>query len=133
MYLTSQSVFRRAIVAFAFTLASVSVHAAGAQPYDAKAFQAAQAAGGPVLVEFFASWCPVCKEQGELIDKISADPKFSSITRFKVDVDAQKAVLKTFHVKSRGTLILYKGNKEVARNVFETDEAPLRAMFGKAS
>lgn len=132
MYLTAISSLRHAILAAALILLSVSAHAANALPYDAKAFQAAQAAGGPVLVEFYASWCPVCKEQGELLDKISADPKFAKVARFKVDIEEQKPVLKTFKVKSRGTLVLYKGNKEVARNVFETDEAPLRTMLSKA-
>jgi thioredoxin 1 len=133
MNLSTQSALRSAFAAIAFALVSISVQAAGPQPYDAKAFQAAQAAGGPVLVEFYADWCPVCKEQGALIEKISADPKYANLTRFLVDIEAQKPVLKTFHVKSRGTLILFKGNKEVARNIFETDEAPLRTMLNKAS
>jgi thioredoxin 1 len=133
MYSIAQSVLRRTIVAAALTLASVSVQAAADQPYDEKAFQAAKAAGGPVLVEIAASWCPVCKEQGALLDKLSADPKFANVTRFRVDYDDQKAAVKGFHAKSQGTLVLFKGNKEVARTVFETEEPKLRAMLNKAS
>src|SRR3990172_11668611 len=74
MLLTSGSVLRRVSVAVAFILISVSAQAAGLQPFDAKAFQAAQASGKPVLVEIHADWCPTCKAQVPILDKLASDP-----------------------------------------------------------
>jgi thioredoxin 1 len=131
MYST-QLFLRQILVAAAFAFAASSALAA-VQAFDAKAFEAAKAAGGPVLVEVHADWCPVCKEQSAAIDKIVADPKLAGITRFRVDYDAQKPVVKSFHAKSQGTLVLFKGNKEIGRSVFETDEPKLRAFLNKAA
>jgi thioredoxin 1 len=36
--------------------------AAQTVPYTPEAFEAAMAAGKPILVEIHASWCPVCKK-----------------------------------------------------------------------
>jgi hypothetical protein len=44
-------------------LAALLAFSAGAnvgQPFDAKAFQEAQASGKTILLDVAASWCPVC-------------------------------------------------------------------------
>ena len=38
--------------------------------YSAEAFKAAQASGSPILVEIHADWCPTCKAQKPIIDKL---------------------------------------------------------------
>jgi len=132
MLLTSGSVLRRVSVAVAFILVSVSAQAAGLQPFDAKAFQAAQASGKLVLVEIHADWCPTCKAQVPILDKLSSEPDFANLTRFRVDFDAQKNVVKGFGARHQSTLVLFKGKTELARSVGETSEDKIRAMLNKA-
>ena len=100
--------------------------------YDAKAFQAAQAAGKPVLLEVHADWCPTCKAQAPVLDKLSKEKNFSGILRYRVDFDTQKPLLKALKVAQQSTLILYVGKKEVARSVGVTSEASIRAMLDTA-
>jgi thioredoxin-like negative regulator of GroEL len=102
------------------------------RPFDAKAFAAAQDAGKPVLVEIHAGWCPTCKAQKPILDKLSGQPKYSGVERFRVDFDDQKDVVKQFKAQVQSTLIVYRGRNEVARSVGETDEGRIRALLDKA-
>ena len=67
-----------------------------AVPFSAEAFKAAQAAGSPILVEIHADWCPTCKAQMPILDKLTADPKFKDLKIFRVDFDAMKPEVKAF-------------------------------------
>ena len=40
------------------------------KPFDQAAFDAAQAAGKPILVEVTAPWCPTCKAQAPTLSKL---------------------------------------------------------------
>jgi len=132
MLLTAGSVLRRMSVAVAFILLSFSAQAAGSQPFETRAFQAAQTAGKPILVEVHADWCPTCRAQVPVLDKLSSEPEFANLARFRVDFDTQKSVVKGFGARYQSTLVLFKGKAELARSVGETSEDKIRAMLNKA-
>jgi len=117
MPITAGSVLRRVLVAVALLFAWALAQAAGQQPFDARAFQAAQASGRPILVEIHADWCPTCKAQVPVLDKLSSEPDFANLARFRVDFDTQKGVVKQFGARVQSTLILFKGGKEASRLV----------------
>lgn len=112
--------------------AAQSAIASAERPYTDRAFKAAQDAGKPILVEIHADWCPTCKAQRPILDKLSARPAYAAIERFRVDFDSQKNLVKRFKARMQSTLVLYKGKTEVARSVGETDEGRIRAMLDKA-
>ncbi len=132
MPITAGSVLRRVLVAVALLFAWALAQAAGQQPFDARAFQAAQASGRPILVEIHADWCPTCKAQVPVLDKLSSEPDFANLARFRVDFDTQKGVVKQFGARVQSTLILFKGRAELARSVGDTSEDKIRAMLNKA-
>jgi len=43
------------------------------------AFKAAQASGSPDPGEIHAQWCPTCKAQNPILQKLTADPKFKDL------------------------------------------------------
>ena len=116
----------------ALVIAPWSAQAAPQSPFNEQVFSAAQEAGKPVLIEIHADWCPTCKAQLPILDKLSGEPPYSGIERMRVDFDSQKNLAKRFKATTQSTLVLYKGKTEVARSVGETDEGRLRAMLGKA-
>jgi thioredoxin 1 len=120
------------IASLAFLVWALPASAGMERPFDAGAFAAAQNAGKPVLVEIHADWCPTCKAQKPVLDKLSGQPRYSGIERFRVDFDSQKDLLKRFNARVQSTLVLYKGRNEVARSVGETDEARIRTLLDKA-
>ena len=117
---------------FALLLLPISVRAASEQAFSAQAFKYAQDAGRPILVEIHADWCPTCKAQQPILNKLSGEAAFSNIVRLKVDFDSQKDAVKQLNAKTQSTLILFKGKTEIARSVGETDESRIRSMLQKA-
>src|SRR5215831_3214508 len=100
------------------------------QPFDAKAFQASQAAEKAILVDVTASWCPTCRQQRPTVEQIEKERP--DLVVYEVDFDTAKDVLKQFRVQYQSTLIVFHGTKEVARSTGETDPALIRALIGKA-
>jgi len=101
-------------------------------PYSDMAFKAAQAAGRPVLVEIHAGWCPTCKAQKPIIDKLVEAPKFKNLQIFRVDYDDMKPVVKAFGAQMQSTLIVFKGASETGRSVGDTKEASIAALLDKS-
>lgn len=124
----SSNFLRKAVLIVA-VVAMPSLAKAG-QPFDAKAFQASQAAGKSILVDVTAPWCPTCRQQKPIVQEI--EKEHPDLVVYDVDFDSAKDVLKQFRVQYQSTLIVFKGSKEVARSTGETDPAPLRALVAKA-
>jgi thioredoxin len=106
--------------------------ASTAVPFSAEAFKAAQASGSPILVEIHADWCPICKAQMPVLDKLTADPKFKDLKIFRVDFDAMKPVVRQFGAQMQSTLIVFKGSAERGRSVGDTKEASISALLDKS-
>ncbi len=120
-------------VAIAAALSFGSVASAmDKKPFDQKAFEAAQAAGKPILVEVTAPWCPVCKAQAPILSRLKSDAKFKELVSFDIDFDSQKDLLKKFNVQKQSTLIVFKGKQEAGRSTGDTNAGSITALLGKA-
>jgi len=106
--------------------------AAERQPFTDAAFEAAQAAGRPILIEVHADWCPTCHAQRPHVDAIAADPRMAEAVLFTVDFDSQKAVLRQLRVRSQSTLIAFRGREERGRAIGITDPAAIRELLMRA-
>jgi len=110
----------------------VPAWASTAVPFSAEAFKAAQASGSPILVEIHADWCPTCKAQNPILDKLTSAEKFKGLKIFRVDFDAMKPVVKEFGAQMQSTLIVFKGSDEQGRSVGDTREASIAALLDKS-
>ena len=114
--------FRRVFLAISFAIVALGVMAspsaaADPQPYTAAAFVAAQAAGRPILVDVYAPWCPTCRAQEPVIERLTAQPAYADLVVFRVDFDGQKDALRRFGAQRQSTLIAFRGRQETGRNV----------------
>jgi thioredoxin 1 len=100
--------------------------------FDQRAFEAAQAAGKSILVDVSAPWCPTCRAQKPIIEKLSLLPAYKDLQIFDVDFDTQKAVLHSLKVQQQSTLIVFKGSKETDRSVGSTDPNAIGDLLKKA-
>lgn len=102
-----------------------------ANSFDAQAFEAAQAAGKPVLVEVHADWCPTCAKQKPIIGELLSRPDMKAYQVFTIDFDTQKDLLRRFAVQKQSTLVVFKGKQEVGRSTGETDRQRIAALLQK--
>jgi thioredoxin 1 len=124
---------RHLLGALTITLALGSVAAAAdKKPFDQSAFDAAQAAGKPILVEVSAPWCPICKAQAPILARLRSDPRFKELVSFDIDFDSQKDLLRKFNVQKQSTLIVFKGKQETGRSTGDTNAGSIEALLGKS-
>jgi thioredoxin 2 len=70
----------------------------------------------PVMVDFWATWCPPCKVIAPHIEAL-AEELAGQVKIGKLDVDRNPILSSRFHVQSIPTLIIFKDGKEVDRIV----------------
>ncbi len=113
-------------------LVPAQAFAAGKTPFSQKAFEAAQAAGRPILIDVSAPWCPTCRAQAPILSKLAAEPRFRNLAFFNVDFDSMKDVLRSLNVRSQSTLIVFRGRQEAGRSTGDTNPASIEALLAKA-
>ena len=71
---------------------------------------------GVTLVDFWAPWCPPCRAQGPIVEKL-ADSFDGKAVVAKVNVDEEGETAQAYGVASIPTIVLLKDGKEVKRFV----------------
>lgn len=62
----------------------------------------------PVLVDFWAAWCPPCRLIAPVLDELATRHE-GRLKVAKLDVDAEPGLAATFRVSGIPTLILFEG------------------------
>ena len=94
--------------------------------YSSAEFVKAQNAGKTIVVDVHATWCPTCKAQAPTLDRLRGEPKLKKAVFIKVDFDQQKAFLREHRIPRQSTILVFKGKRETARSIAETDPGRLR-------
>jgi len=115
----------------ALTLVTAAAMAEEPRPFDREAYAKAKAEGKTVLVDFDASWCPVCKKQAEALPQVLKQDKFQRVVVFKADYDSQKELKKQLKITHQSTLVLFKGRKEVGREQGITTASAIGELLEK--
>lgn len=126
------SLTRAAVCLGVLLLLLAPARAATEQPFEQQAFAAAQKAGKPILVDIWASWCPICAKQAPILKELAADPAFKDMAFFKLDFDFDKEVVRAMGAKMQSTLVVFRGQTEVARSVGDTHPDSIKALLEKA-
>ncbi len=85
----------------------------------------------PVLVDFWAEWCPPCHRMAPMLDELAAE--YDGRARVvKVDVDANPATARAYGILSLPTLSVFRGGQVVSQVVGAQPAARLRAQLDLA-
>jgi thioredoxin len=69
----------------------------------------------PVLIDFWAPWCPPCRVAGPIVKKVAADLKGKALV-LKVDVDQQPALAAEFGVRAIPTFVVIRDREVVKQH-----------------
>ncbi|MCE9633815.1 MAG: thioredoxin family protein [Methylophilales bacterium] len=126
-----KNMLKRFLIFAVSLLFSAQLLAAG-KPFDQATFNQTQKDGKPVLVMIHADWCPTCRAQAGIVEKLAQSDEFKNIVMLRVDFDNQVDVVKSFHANRQSTLIVFKGAQEVGRSLGDTRESGIAALLKKA-
>ena len=70
----------------------------------------------PLLVDFYAEWCPPCRRLGPILEELAQDLE-GRLKIVKVDVQEDKPLATRFGVMNIPTLILFNNGEEIERMV----------------
>jgi thioredoxin 1 len=82
----------------------------------------------PVLVDFWASWCPPCRAMNPVIEALARDFQVC-----KVNVDNNQELAAHYGISSIPVLLIFKDGKIAARHVGITPENTLRIEMQRLS
>lgn len=82
----------------------------------------------PVLVDFWATWCPPCVKIAPDIEQMAADYTGKAKV-FKLDVDQAGGIAREYGIMSIPALLIFKGGQEVDRMVGAGNKEQLRKFL----
>ena len=71
--------------------------------------------GGLIALMFCADWCGPCKQQLRFLTQVQNSSEGQGVAFVKADIDAEPMLCAAMKVRSLPTVVIFKGNLEMAR------------------
>jgi thiol-disulfide isomerase/thioredoxin len=120
----------KAVIGFGSMLFAASAFALEIKPYSADTFAQIQKSGAGVALHFHADWCPTCRAQEKVFNGWKGNASVP-VNLLVVDYDKERDLKNKLNVRTQSTLIVLKGDKEVARLAGKSDEKSLKEALLK--
>ena len=88
-------------------------------------------ASGPVMVDFYADWCPPCRKLAPTVEALAAEFK-GRVKVVKVNVSAARQLAARYGIRSIPTVMVFLDGEPVARTTGCHPASQYRRMLDKA-
>ena len=97
--------------------------------FSTEFFKKAKDSGKTVVINSYEVWCGTCSEQTKILNQ--AEKEFKDIVFLSYEQSKNKEIAQKLNIKYWTTIVVYKGNKEVARIVGQTDKNTIYSAIQK--
>ena len=97
--------------------------------FSEEIFENAKALGKTVVVNSYEVWCGTCSKQTKILDQ--AEKEFTDIVFLSYEQSKNKGIAQKLGIKFWTTIVVYKGNDEVARIIGQTDKETIYSAIQK--
>lgn len=92
-------------------------------------FDALVNSGETVLADFYADWCPPCRQLAPVLEKFAGEQ--SNVKVVKVNIDEVQQLAARYQVSSIPTLLLFENGQPVAKHVGYATGPQLQQFVGQ--
>ena len=85
-------------------------------------------ASGPVLVDFFATWCGPCRMMAPTIDEVSQEMA-GKASVYKLDIDEAPQIAQQLGIMSVPTFMVFKDGKVASQTIGAQPKENILALF----
>lgn len=124
---------RKILIAVASLIVLTNAALADFVAFDKAKFDALVKSNAVVVVHTHEWWCPVCRTQANILERLQKDPKFSKVVMFRANPGTDRVALEQLKAPTRSIILIYVGGKEAARLNSITDPASIRLEFEVAA
>jgi thioredoxin 1 len=86
--------------------------------FSIETLEKAKASGKTIVINSYEIWCGTCSKQTKVLDQ--AEKEFNEIIFLSYEQSKNKEIAKELGIKHWTTIVVYKGNNEVARIIGQT-------------
>ena len=97
--------------------------------FSIEIFEEAKASGKTIVINSYEDWCGTCSKQTKILDQ--AEKEFKDIVFLSYEQSKNENIAKQLGIKFWTTIVIYKGDNEVARIVGQTNKKIIYAAIQK--
>ena len=97
--------------------------------FSIEIFEEAKASGKTIVINSYEVWCGTCGKQTKILDQ--AEKEFKDIVFLSYEQSKNENIAKQLGIKFWTTIVIYKGDNEVARIVGQTHKKIIYAAIQK--
>ena len=97
--------------------------------FSIEIFEEAKASGKTIVINSYEVWCGTCGKQTKILDQ--AEKEFKDIVFLSYEQSKNENIAKKLGIKFWTTIVIYKGDNEVARIVGQTNKKIIYAAIQK--
>tara|TARA_Y100001936_G_scaffold234891_1_gene262514 strand:+ start:367 stop:738 length:372 start_codon:yes stop_codon:yes gene_type:complete len=97
--------------------------------FSLSSLEKAKASGKTVVVNSYEPWCWSCRKQDKVL--IGAKDEFKDVVFLTYQQGKHKNIAQALNISVRTTIVVFKGKKEVARIIGQTEKTEIYSAIKK--